>query len=259
MSLTENQITAQNFKDFYAQIRPFLNGQVPTFANAFSRGDIFSTDEKIVGMWEDGKPLYQKTFTVASTVTTPASSWATLTLNEPLPSIAIITEGTIMRSSAGVPFPAAIDYYNEKIRIQTFAGFGVSAGAFLTIRYTKTTDTPGAVKYGTGNDYSTDEQIIGSWIDGKPLYQITLDMGLLTNKSTKTTNHNISNIDKIVDINGVAVNSTEAQPIPKSHDTDIKYQIQVTANHTSVSVFNRGYDYSSFNAYVTLKYTKTTD
>ena len=50
--------------------------------------------------------------------------------------------------------------------------------------------------------YSTDEQIVGEWIDGKPLYQKTVDLGVLTNG--KVVNHNISNIAQIVDVQGIA-------------------------------------------------------
>ena len=35
--------------------------------------------------------------------------------------------------------------------------------------FTKTTDSPIAI--GSDTDYSTDEKIVGTWIDGKPLYQ----------------------------------------------------------------------------------------
>ena len=62
MSLTNDQITAKNFQEFYAQIRPYLNGQVPPVFNKFSKSDLYSTDEKMIGRWIDGKPLYQKTY-----------------------------------------------------------------------------------------------------------------------------------------------------------------------------------------------------
>ena len=59
--------------------------------------------------------------------------------------------------------------------------------------------TDSAIKVGTGNDYSTDEQIIGTWIDGKPLYQKTFEVNSL-GSGTKTIAHGISNIGTIVDI-----------------------------------------------------------
>jgi len=54
MALDPEQITAKNFKEFYERILPYLNG---------AGGNDYSTDEKVIGSWIDGKPLYQKTFT----------------------------------------------------------------------------------------------------------------------------------------------------------------------------------------------------
>lgn len=54
MALGPDQITAINFKEFYARILPYLNG---------AGANDYSTEEKIVGSWIDGKPVYQKTIT----------------------------------------------------------------------------------------------------------------------------------------------------------------------------------------------------
>ena len=61
MALTNDQITAQNFKDFYQQILPYLG-------KSGGGGSMnYSTDEQVVGTWIDGKPVYQKSF--ATTLT----------------------------------------------------------------------------------------------------------------------------------------------------------------------------------------------
>jgi hypothetical protein len=48
---------------------------------------------------------------------------------------------------------------------------------YLTLRYTKTTDTAGSGQWTPQGvpavHYSTDEQIVGTWIDRKPLYEKT--------------------------------------------------------------------------------------
>jgi len=54
MALTDDQITAKNFRDFYMQILPYLG-------KGGSGGINYSTDEQIIGTWIDGKPIYQKT------------------------------------------------------------------------------------------------------------------------------------------------------------------------------------------------------
>jgi hypothetical protein len=45
---------------------------------------------------------------------------------------------------------------------------------YITVQYTKTTDSANSFKYGDPNEYSTTEKIVGTWIDGKPLYQKTI-------------------------------------------------------------------------------------
>lgn len=73
MALTPEQITAQNFKDFYELIRPFLNQATPIIEGAeFGKSDVYSTVATVVGKWIDGRPVYQivKTFTTPSTANT---------------------------------------------------------------------------------------------------------------------------------------------------------------------------------------------
>ena len=50
--------------------------------------------------------------------------------------------------------------------------------------------------------YSTDEQVIGTWIDGKPLYRKVIEMGNMTKENYKIKAHNIKNIKyaRIVDV-----------------------------------------------------------
>ena len=185
MALTNDQITAQNFKDFYGQIRPYLNGQVPTFANQFSRSDLYSTSEKIIGCWTDGKPLYQKTISLSNL---PKGQTTVLHGISNLGAVEKIY-GAMKRSDDNyyicVPFlygtfSSCIYIFDvSQTSFQIAIGddfnnlFNYANCGTVTIQYTKTTDS--AIKVGTGTDYSTEEQIIGTWIDGKPLYQKTFE------------------------------------------------------------------------------------
>ena len=51
-------------------------------------------------------------------------------------------------------------------------------------------------------NYSTEEQVIGKWIDGKPLYRKVIEMGNMANEDYKSKAHNIQNIKyaRIVDV-----------------------------------------------------------
>lgn len=120
----------------------------------------------------------------------------------------------------------------------------------------------GGINYITPECYSTEERVVGCWVDGKPLYAKTIDFGYCPNNSTKEVAHNISNIDKIVFLNGIgnrvvnyALNSV---PIPMAHRSDMGSNIQIWAGYTSVSIATAS-DASNRYAYVTMYYTKTTD
>ena len=75
MSLTnpKDVVTEERLKDFYDGIYPYLGGMPEILANKFSRSDIYSTTEKIIGQWIDGKPLYQKIVTTGGSVPSGAT------------------------------------------------------------------------------------------------------------------------------------------------------------------------------------------
>ena len=65
MSLTNPNkiVTEERLSEFYQDILPYLGGMPEILANKFSKGDLYSTDEKIIGVWTDGRPLYQRVVT----------------------------------------------------------------------------------------------------------------------------------------------------------------------------------------------------
>ena len=182
MALTADQITAKNFKMFYDEIRPYLNGQVPTFANTFSRSDLYSTDEKIVGCWIDGKPIYQKAFTFTTPSTTQGNV-CDLSANADIKAL-ISYGGCIDYGASGemLPFPCYLDgSYNTSLKLTgnryivcSQHGYP-SKSAFAWVQYIKTNDA--SISVGTGTEYSLDEQVVGKWIDGRLIYQRTFDFG----------------------------------------------------------------------------------
>lgn len=275
MALTNDQITAQNFKDFYGQIRPYLNGQVPTFANQFSRSDLYSTDEKIIGQWIDGKPLYQKTLYVnlqdtsdgphtVSDLTTSCIDTFINCLGYINHSGEVMTNNNFFYSSAWTSsFFTRYDLTSKSLIITTKNFGGNTLVGYVTIQYTKTTDS--AIKVGTGTDYSTDEQIIGTWIDGKPLYQKTFS-------GTVSSANNISyvsigaSVDTFADGRGVLNNSV---PLIGVTNESVSAGVSIFVNTNSAAsnkntfgIYSKPESQSAWVGkpyYLTLCYTKTTD
>ena len=107
--------------------------------------------------------------------------------------------------------------------------------------------------------YSTDEVVVGTWIDGRPIYQKTLNLGSISGNSS--ISHGISNLDMVINAYGGFLQSgTYRQKLPKivngnsawSADfadfTDTAFSLSIgSAIGTATKVF------------VILEYTKTTD
>lgn len=119
------------------------------------------------------------------------------------------------------------------------------------------------------NNYSTVEQIIGTWINGKPLYRKVV---VVDNPSMRENiNHNIADIDEILDVRGTLKLSTGATKMLSSvyYNSDTG----ATDDYFAVSLYvvdNTRIRFTAGNYYVTgagiptkltmiLEYTKTTD
>ena len=110
-------------------------------------------------------------------------------------------------------------------------------------------------------NYSTEEQVIGTWVDVKPLYQKTFDCGALPNKTTKSVAHNIADLDMVTKVYGVAslANKTRSVFIPSDVVSGSSYCITMEYRGTSINI-TTNFDATEFTlSYVTLQYTKTTD
>lgn len=114
--------------------------------------------------------------------------------------------------------------------------------------------------------YSTQEQVVGTWVDGKPLYQKTIDCGYLLNSNRKSVPHNIANIDKIIEFNAFSYaydtlsDNAYFRPLPYLWFSDNTWQSShaLTADKTNIIIATYS-DRTSEYAYVTIQYTKTTD
>lgn len=102
--------------------------------------------------------------------------------------------------------------------------------------------------------YSTTEQAIGTWIDGKTIYRKTIDFGTLPNSTTKSVAHGISGISQVIKISGTAVSGGTYFPLPHA-STAAASSIEITVTGTNI-VIGAGQDRRGLTAVVTLEYTK---
>lgn len=106
--------------------------------------------------------------------------------------------------------------------------------------------------------YSTEEQVIGTWIDGKPLYRKTFDLGSVENKTSYNTQISIETLVNIYGT-GYLADYNQKIPIPFSHTTADAYNIAIVYSNGNIN-FTIGNKLTKINnTYITLEYTKTTD
>ena len=124
-----------------------------------------------------------------------------------------------------------------------------------------------------GHNYSTDEQVVGTWIDGKPIYQRTFV--LLNYSDNDNTRHHVTiadlssiNIDHVTNISGFLECQIMKLPIsaPVNVQNDQFYYVQVSSiNQTDLCLFLTcqhcwwSGTSDTVDVYATIQYTKTTD
>ena len=99
------------------------------------------------------------------------------------------------------------------------------------------------------NTYSTSEQRIGTWIDGKPLYRKVSNVSI-SDKSTWTSLISIPNLDRLTNVYGFGNNVT----LPRYESPD--YYVQFLFEYDYLKYMAHGI---SGSATIVTEYTKTTD
>ena len=210
---------------------------------------IYSTEEREIGVWTDGKPLYQKCIdltgvSLVRNTYTPVSTISDI-------NTLVSAEAVGYENTTGTPFPT------DTIRVHIISGGIIEivtsssawnfTGGMLTVQYTKTTDTPGSGTWTPSGvpavHYSTDEQVVGTWIDDSTVYERVIEYATpftIANDTWYTSTESYTGISKIVNAwiinvdgaiyNGIIVliqndklvigNQTKTQPI-----NNIKYVI----------------------------------
>ena len=272
VSLTQAQFDAlpQSEKDngttYYITDSSALQG-VCVMGNRFDKANIYTEDERVVGSYM-GKPLYQKT--IGATISAEYSlvsgvfmmgNYSLLGANldiEDMPFVdGFYTDGSDTLSFIDI-------WYNKSDSKLYFITYleREDVVSEITMRYTKVHD--GTVAIGTGNDYSTDEQIIGTWIDGKRLYQKTFVGTTPTSADTSGNfvlfnNGNIFENIRIVDGFGIDDGSTPTYLQANGEMHGWMVWANPTAIRQRLNTTDQVSHYLNRPAYVTIQYTKTTD
>ena len=182
---------------------------------------IYSEEERQVGVWTDGKPLWQKTF-----ITTPSSASydidvSSLNIERMISRFGALTKTISVdnvqqkdveyrtETSTYNTYGVIVELRNSNLYID-ISGYSYNeiSEVRITLQYTKTTDTPGSGTWtpdgNLSHHYSTTEHIIGTWIDGSTIYERTIQLtaDLVTSDSSWTPvqyNNQLTNIGVLID------------------------------------------------------------
>ena len=308
MSLTNDEITANNFKDFYRKILPYLvrgnNGYSETPIGAMQMfdddaapsgwliadGTVYNISdypflakhiERVHGSKNyyggDGTttfavPNWQGEFFRASGTNSHANQGSGGEVGEHQDATGIIntiehTNNVRYKNNDSTDGTVTLGYDDRSA-----ASYNAT---YFTIRPTNTSLLCCIKAVPAGINYSTEEQEIGTWIDGKPLYQktfnITIDTTITAEFYRGTVNHGISDIKEICDLRVVALNGTFEDELYQGYYTsgivtgnttgsrNVSTGLGAWGNKTVLQILTNDSNFAGKSAYVTLQYTKTTD
>ena len=233
---------------------------------------IYSDEEREIGVWRDGKPLYQKTlyleysFTEDYNISNPILNIDNVVNTKGF--IHIGPDGSEEYANPWFTSPYIVSTSNfasisaSKSTIRMISKGWGSTKARVTLQYTKTTDTAGSGTWttqgGYAHHYSTTEKVVGIY-NGKPLYEKSY-FGLTAPSNGDSTNIiNVAslNIQKMPFVYGsikVANNTThsggESFRLWQRHNSSQGYAVAIIVSNSS---------YYGGELDVTIQYTKTTD
>lgn len=106
-----------------------------------------------------------------------------------------------------------------------------------------------------------ERQTIDTWINDKPIYRKTINVGAITSGSQKVVNHGISDVDEIwVDLSNSFLKAGDGNTytLPRVTSAALNQMIEVVVSKSQIFV-TPGSNGSFSGCYVTVRYTKTTD
>lgn len=112
-------------------------------------------------------------------------------------------------------------------------------------------------------NFSTDEKVIGTWVDGKPLYQKKITGTSPSTPGYINNNIGLTNVDKVISIKGICntrANITVYAPVPNTDSSSSEYEDYIEYNASTDSLYWNGGERTLGRPFwMTFQYTKTTD
>lgn len=252
-----------DYWSFHYTVYGIQEGSPVTFLSEYASA-CYDTTEREVGCWVDGKPLYKRTWDFsASPIIIPYNDWADTGIPASVNIEKIISAESQYGSLANMGIEIATGAGGFVVGANKYDNTGNTRGlAYLTLLYTKTTDTAGSGKLTPTAmptvHYDGNEKIIGTWF-GETLYEKTIhivEQSEQTNKNytAEITSLNASHIKlKNAEVKLGSNGGNAWYTAPFWYDGS--YNMCVAVSPNDMNIFSRGWQYTE--AYVTLQYTKS--
>lgn len=232
---------------------------------------IYSLEEREVGVWTDGKPLYARTFT-SKFINDSGTYKADISCDFSAVDKVVYSKAQFLNSTASsaIPYYAVgsdlIYYWYSKADNKIFVRATTDRTAYdvnVTLYYTKTTDVPGSGTWGTDGvpmvHYDGNERIIGTWF-GETLYEKTYHYTGTLNSNTWVTidSSRLPSNTPYFSVTNVCFISTELSSSAKfsAYKPSIPFDITISTNEQLY--FENKSNYKIYEFAVTIQYTKTT-
>ena len=242
--------------------------------NGIFHPTIYSFEERVIGVWTDGKPLYSKiveiqSFSSSSPISIDVSSLNVDTMVEVTGEAYVISNNVIVETlyfpvyNFASSYTAQIRFLTNNIQIYHERLNDYTSG-ILKILYTKTTDVAGSGSWTPQGvpavHYSTDEHIVGTWIDGSTIYEKTIPIQKSSISSgNNTINHLINNFGQLVKKEIIYNYSNGDTNTDLANPSNNDYRMEVgDVGSTDFTLFIGTSAFSLISViYATLRYTKS--
>lgn len=246
----------------------------------------YSEEERVVGCWTDGKPMYERT--VSITIDVPSQNTILYFTGdyiadniEYITIIRSFTNNSVSYGSSGYINSSnkRTQFYIDNGYIRACSDRTVDTGVWrIVVQYTKSTDLPNSFKPSMLNiksivpqhNYSTEEKIVGTWIDGKPIYEKTINAGHIGLAHGQLIEHNIDNIGTVIHGNVIFKDDADSTMpftaiselngfLTNSNSNHASLGFRVNTKYIMVMGGNTWAQNDGRTVYIILQYTKTTD
>lgn len=248
--------------------------------DATSSGDnefqpiIYSEEEREIGVWKDGKPLYEKTLSISTLV---SGTYTTVPYNiDDIDYIFIhnaVTQFVVNNNivyGTSMPYVSSpsseqfcVDVNTNADSVGYICGIALAGGsAIVVLRYTKTTDTAGSGVWTPQGvpavHYSTEEHIVGTWVDGSTLYEKTLTFTAPSSNAYTSQSLGVT-VDYVSIIETATIKGSQVGTLCGAYNGNpASDEWQGFINLTNSTLDYRvGSSYYGATCYVTIHYTKS--